>query len=120
LNRAPHVLIVDASAESREILRMLLQRQGATTLEAGRADQALQLADACTLDLIVLDADSDFTASGEAAAGLCAAAERNATPIVILGTLDRRSGTPYLGQTVAKPYHYGPLVRKIENLLAAV
>ena len=37
---APRVLIVDASRESREVLRLLLERRGATTIEADRPEQA--------------------------------------------------------------------------------
>ena len=40
---SPRVLIVDASRESREVLRMLLELRGATTIEADGPEQALQL-----------------------------------------------------------------------------
>jgi hypothetical protein len=49
---------------------------------------------------------------------LAAAAARNACPIVVLGTF-RRSASPFsAGQFVAKPYHYGALIRRIEELLS--
>ncbi len=59
MNHLPRVLIVDESAESREVLRTLLERHGATTIEADRPEQAVQLADSFRPDLIVLDAESD-------------------------------------------------------------
>jgi CheY-like chemotaxis protein len=114
----PCVLIVDRSAESRDILRTLLERRGAVTLEVEQAEQAVQMADRFRPNLIVMDADSDPSA-GAATDHLREVAGRTATPIVILGTLSRARVPIPPGQIVAKPYHYGPLLRKIDDLLAA-
>jgi CheY-like chemotaxis protein len=118
----PRVLIVDESPESRDVLRTLLERHGATTIEAPRPEQALALADQFRPHLILLDAESDHSASGAATNDLCVAATRLDTPIVILGTVRGSCGaerTPPTSQFVSKPYHYGQLIRKIESLLAA-
>jgi CheY-like chemotaxis protein len=113
------VLIVDRSTESRVVLRMLLERGGATTIEARRPEQAIPLTAMHRPSLIVLDADSDDSIDGRATADLWAAARSCQAPIVILGTAGRPLQSGQIGQFVAKPYHYGPLVRKIEELLAA-
>jgi DNA-binding response OmpR family regulator len=124
LNALPRVLIVDRSTESREVLRTLLELRGAATLEADHAEQGVRLADQFHPDLIVLDADSDHTA-GAATDNLRHLASRTDTPIVILGTLRKPQAhnSPGVhdspGEIVAKPYHYGPLIRKIDALLAA-
>jgi len=118
LRAVPCVLIVDRSAESREVLRTILESRGAATLEADRPEQAIPLADRFQPDLIVLDADSDQS-TGAATENLREVAGRTATPIVILGTLPRPHGEVPPGQIVAKPYHYGQLLRKIDDLLAA-
>jgi CheY-like chemotaxis protein len=119
VNLPPRVLIVDASRESREVLRMLLELRGATTIEADNPQQALQLAHAAQPDLILLDADSDSSVTGAPTHDLREAADRNNTPIVILGKLRRPQGQLEPGQFMTKPYHYGPLIRKIDGLLAA-
>lgn len=116
---SPRVLIVDASRESRDVLRMLLQLRGADTFEADDPQQALPLAQSIRPDLIVLDADSDPTTTGTPTNDLREAASRNNTPIVILGKLRRLHGQLPVGQIVTKPYHYGPLIRRIDSLLAA-
>ena len=116
---APRILIVDESADSREVLSMLLARHGATTIEARRPNQAIALADQEPVDLIVFDAESDRSDSGSGTDDLKAAASRNGTPIVILGTVRNRKKRPEEGQFLAKPYHYGQLINKIENLLDA-
>lgn len=116
---APRVLIVDESADSREVLSTLLARHGATTIEARRPQQAIELADLHQVDLIVFDAESDCTAAGTGIDDLKAAASRNGTPIVILGTVRGTKKRPTAGQFLAKPYHYGQLINKIEDLLAA-
>jgi len=116
---APRVLIVDELADSREVLSALLARHGATTIEARRPQQAIELAEQQHLDLIVFDAESDRTASGSDARDLKDAASRNGTPIVIVGTIRNAGDHLTFGQFVSKPYHYGQLLHKIEGLLAA-
>jgi CheY-like chemotaxis protein len=115
----PRVLIVDESTDSREVLRLLVERLGATTLLARRPEQALQIAQDNRVDLILLDADSDCTASGDAVSRLQVTATRNDTPIVILGSVCRSQSRYAAGQFVAKPYQYAELARKIDGVLAA-
>jgi hypothetical protein len=69
--------------------------------------------------LIVIDAESDYSAGGSDTANLHEVATRNGTPVVILGTVRPTGGLKAPGQFVAKPYHYGQLLRRIESLLAA-
>lgn len=116
---SPRVLIVDESADSREVLSMLLARSGATTICARQAKQAIELAGHEQLDLIVFDAETDRTESGSCVDDLKAVASRNGTPIVILGTVRSAKKRPTSAQFIAKPYHYGQLIHKIEDLLAA-
>jgi CheY-like chemotaxis protein len=115
----PRVLIVDRSAESREVLRTILELRGTTTIEADRPDEACRLAEEFRPDVIVLDADSDASASLEATNDLRETADRTDTPIVILGTLRRQNGELPVGQILAKPYQYSALIRRIDDLLAA-
>ncbi len=119
MNALPRVLIVDRCAESREVLRTILQSRGADTLEADRPEEACDLADEFRPDLIVFDVDSDHSAAHEATNHLRETAGRTDTPIVILGTLRRPCGKLRAGQVLAKPYHYGTLIRRIDDLLAA-
>jgi CheY-like chemotaxis protein len=113
------VLIVDRSAESRDVLRTLLERGGTTTIEARQPGQAVQLAHLHRPDLIVYDAESDHSESGAAGDTLQAVAAQTDTPILILGRVCPYAGPGRGRQFVSKPYHYGPLIRKIESLLAA-
>ncbi len=113
------VLIVDASRESREILRTLLGRQGAEIVETTQVQSARIIAERETLDLIVCDADGDRTPANSATRELARQASRNAIPIVVLGTVHRDLRPLSHGDVVAKPYHYAPLIRKIESLLGS-
>ena len=111
------VLIVDQSEETREVLQTVLRRRGMQTFSASAADDGLQLAKTHHPDLIVLDLDIEST-DGEDFSGRFAAQSADArTPMVILGTLRRPETSPPLGEFVSKPYHFRPLVRKIEELL---
>ena len=111
------VLIVDASRESRDILRTLLDRQGTEILETAQVGAATAIADREQPDLIVCDADSDQTPDNQATFELARQASRSAIPIVVLGTVQRDFGPQSGRNLVSKPYHYGPLLRKIESLL---
>ena len=113
----PRVLIVDASRESRDILRTLLTRQGTETLETSEVHAAGLIADRERPDLIVCDADGDPSPANAATQQLARQASRSDIPIVVLGTV-RRDFKPLLaGDLVTKPYHYAPLIRRIERLL---
>jgi two-component system, cell cycle response regulator DivK len=107
------VLIVDRSEDSREVLREALQRRGMRIFATGRPQRALELAREHRPDLIVLDMEID-PPGNDSSAGLLQQSEVQQTPVVILGTVRRRGGP---GEFIAKPYHYAPLIHKIEELL---
>jgi DNA-binding response OmpR family regulator len=112
------VLIVDESAECREVLRTALERSGAQTVEAVTAAEGLVAFRAEAPDLVILDLKEE-SADADSSTKLQLAAGQSATPIVILGTarLNRtlEGGVHY----VQKPYHFAPLIRRIEGLLSS-
>jgi CheY-like chemotaxis protein len=110
------VLVVDRSAETREVLRTALARRGAEVIEATRADEALALARKHQPSVIVLDLELAEAASEDVRTAL-GDPNSTAAPVVLLGTARRIKKDFPSGQFVAKPYDYGPLVRKIERLL---
>jgi CheY-like chemotaxis protein len=115
----PSVLSVDASQESREVLRVTLEHRRAKTIEADRPENAIPLAARLRPNLIIFDAESEQSRTGEPINDVRDVARRNDIPIVFLGKV-RQLGRPNPpDQFVAKPYHYGPLIRKINGLLVA-
>jgi DNA-binding response OmpR family regulator len=113
------VLIVDSSEETREVLRTALEQRGVRMLWASRAAQGLLLAQRHRPDVIVFDVESDHQSPPRQAGSLVDEAQAQATPLVLLGKIRRDQPLP-AGDVVPKPYHYGPLIRKIEVLLAGV
>lgn len=111
------VLIVDESADSREVLRTVLERRGMKILEASQAKEGLDMARRHQPDLIVLDLELE--ASPPEFPSELAAQSTHQTPLVMLGSARRRAGGPHVGEFMSKPYHYAPLVRRIEQLLEA-
>ena len=126
MNRQRSVLIVDRSEETREVLQTVLERRGVRTLAAGRAEQGLELARRHPPDLVVLDLEMDdmpaenFCGAGGSPAN-CGSSDTPAPQyqpqFVLLGSLRRQGNVLPGGEFVAKPYQYGPLIRKIEELL---
>lgn len=113
------VLIVDRSEETREVLKTALGRRGVRILEASRARRGLELARQHHPDVIVLDLEAAGSSPEEICTPFEEESEVQGTPLVVLGSLKRPTRRFPRGEIVAKPYHYAPLIRKIEELLDA-
>lgn len=120
LDRQRSVLVVDRSEETREVLQTVLERRGLRILAARGATAGLRLARQHRPDLIVLDLELDDSGPENLSARFADQSRSHRVGLLMLGGLggDRR-GLPD-GESVAKPYHYGPLLRKIEQLLGTV
>ena len=112
----PRVLIVDESEDSREALRAILSRRGVQILEAREGTAGLAIAREERPHVIVLDVDE--TAGDSAVCDeIAEQAKLDRSSLVLIGTTARPKGAA-LREIVSKPYHYAPLIRKIEELLA--
>ena len=87
------------------------------TFSAAQAPAGLELARMHHPDLIVLDLESDNSGGEDFSSRFAEQSPGSRTPLVMLGTLRREQTAPAGGEFVAKPYHFRPLVRKIEELL---
>jgi DNA-binding response OmpR family regulator len=121
LDQKPSVLIVDRSEETREVLETALNRRGVQTYTAKRASEGVELGRRHCPNLIVLDLEiddfNDDISLEHAKAPFWANLGDNNVPIILLGNL-RRNQPPIPGsEFVAKPYHFGPLIRRIEEIL---
>jgi two-component system cell cycle response regulator DivK len=113
----PRVLIVDSSAENREVLRTVLARRGLQIFEAGGADRGLELAREHQPDVIVLDLESEQAENSQVEDQFDAEARQQQSALVILGRA-RRASAAARAQVISKPYHFAPLVHTIEQLAA--
>ena len=124
------VLIVDRSEENREVLSTALERRGRRIFATGRARRGLELARRHRPDVIVLDLELEAASPEKVYARFARQSREQGTALVTLGRLRRDQSTnasrrcpvgaqaePADGEFVAKPYHYGPLIRRIEELL---
>jgi len=117
LSNEPSVLEVDRSGETREVLEAVLERRGMQVLGAGGPGRALAMARQHHPDLVVLDLEVDPPDEGRSAP-LRDQAEAEGRPVIILGHARREAPARPGEEFVAKPYHYGALIRKIEELLS--
>jgi DNA-binding response OmpR family regulator len=111
------VLVVDPLDETHEVLRAALGRRGVDVVATRDCAQGLALARLHRPHLIVVDSECD-TSAPALVARLSRESAAHPTPLLILGTAKRAASPPPACQFLAKPYHYGPLIRKIEELLA--
>ncbi len=112
------VLIVDAADETRVVLQTALERQGLKTRTASQANEGLALAKEHRPALIVLDLEIDGGPPDEIASRFARQSPAGETSLVLLGSARRPQSVPQ-GEYVAKPYHYAPLIRKIEEMLSS-
>ena len=110
------VLIVDQSDEMRQVLRAILEYRGWEIVEVRAAQQGLDLANACRPDVIVLDLETLQDAAATPNGENVPAWQATDAPLVFLGRMpcDCRSTQD---RCLTKPYHYGPLLRTIEEVL---
>jgi len=108
---------VDAAEETRDVLQTALERLGRKTLTASRADQGLALVREHRPELVVLDLEIEGDSSADLALRFAEQLPAEQTSLVLLGSV--RRPPPPTGEFVAKPYHYAPLIRKIEEILSA-
>jgi CheY-like chemotaxis protein len=117
LDSPQSVLIVDRSEETREVLRTALERRGVRTFTTGRGRQGLELARQHHPDLIVLDIEAECADRKNFAGALVEQSQKDHASLVVLGSIRRRQPGLAGEEFIAKPYHYGPLIRKIGELL---
>lgn len=116
-NASPsQVLIVDANADSAEVLHAVFQRKGIETISARQPQKGIQLARSYDPDVIVLDVESlngedistdDFLDSNK----------EQPARLLLLGNLRQQEKESGSDAILAKPYHFAALIRKIEGLL---
>jgi CheY-like chemotaxis protein len=109
------VLVVDPSAENREVLRTILKQRGLRFWEAEEAQAGVALAQEHHPDVIVLDLDAEDADSDHVQLDLRRELARENSSLIILGRLRRDSTLP-AQQILSKPFHFAPLVRSIERL----
>ncbi len=118
----PSVLIVDPSADNREVLRTALTRRGLRTIEADAPEQGLVLARIHRPDVIVLDADATAADDSHTNEQFAAEASDDRSQLIVLGKIPRHPALAAsqlaAGHLVSKPYHFAPLVHTIERLAA--
>jgi CheY-like chemotaxis protein len=112
------VLIVDALDETRVVLQTALERRGVRTMAASQAKLGLAMAQQHHPDLIVLDLEIDPCGLDEVAGSFAEQSRMDHGSLVLLGRVRREHPRPQ-GEYIAKPYHYAPLIRRIEEILSA-
>ena len=113
------VLIIDRSEDSRQVLKTALERRGFQTMESLTAGDGLEMVRMHHPELVVLDLEAIPANEPSVRVQLDLETEPSQTPIVILGNLRKNEVLPPHCLVVRKPYHYGPLIRKIEQMVTA-
>jgi twitching motility two-component system response regulator PilH len=116
--QSPSVLLVEPSAEAREVLTTILQLRGMRIIEAAEPRRGLQLAREEHPDVIVLDFDQPTVDDGLQNDFAKETRQPHAGLIVLGNSPPRRQAVS--DRFIAKPFHYGPLVQTIERMVSHV
>ena len=114
----PSVLIVDRSEDSRQVLRTVLERRGVQTWEAAEARRGVELARQHHPQVIVLDLEAGDADQEEIRDQYQAESTEHDVYLLVIGRSVSYERILPKDRILAKPYHYAPLVRTIEALLA--
>lgn len=111
----PTIVLVDSQDDLREVLRIVLERRGWRVWDARDARTAQQMVRQRRPQVAVFDVESAGDAPN--VAGLERIAGAQGTRLIILGHDPRF--LPQLPSTrvLAKPYHFRPLIRTIEDMV---
>ncbi|REJ65318.1 MAG: response regulator [Planctomycetota bacterium] len=121
------VLIVDPSSDSREVLRTALAHCGWKILEATHAQQGLDMLDQYHPRIVVLDVEPEREVAVEPQLleQISRRVDAAEGQLVVLGQVGRAAANiadttmpdAHGRQSFAKPYQYGAVIRKIEELV---
>ena len=113
------ILVVDDEADIRKIVRLLLQKNDFTVLEAANGAQALEVVNETDVDLIIMDIMMPKMSGVEATAEI---RKLSTAPVLFLTakSLDTDKELAYLSggdDYLVKPFSASELVLRVESLL---
>ncbi len=108
------VLIVDRSKDSRDVMKTVLERHGLEILEATELSAAVTAIQKFHPRVVVMDTESIDEPPSRLRQTLDHELADAHAQLVVLGNVAYRNRNQ--SHFVRKPYHYGPLIRTIEQL----
>ena len=116
-NGSSCVLVVEPNGESRDVLRTVLQRRGLQILEAADARQGLDLLKQHRPSVTVMDIDAAPADDQQIFDAFDSELHAHRTHLVLLANARRPPLNLPADRVLCKPYHFAPLIRKIETLI---
>ncbi len=118
---SPVVMLVEDFADTREMMRRVLERGGCRVLEAANGQEAIELAQRERLDLILMDLNMPVLDGFTAALRIREREETRGVPIVALTAYDTaefRAAARAVGcsEYVAKPVAFDQLIPLVTRL----
>ncbi|MEG2677740.1 MAG: response regulator transcription factor, partial [Oscillospiraceae bacterium] len=118
MNDKNKILIADDDPEIREVVRILLESEGFTVLEAVDGNQAVELADE-TCDLVILD----IMMPGMSGITACSKIRKKTTAPILMLTAKSQDSDKTVGFSagaddyLTKPFSYTELIVRVKAML---
>ncbi len=110
------VLIVDESEETRDVLSTALERKGVRAFTASVLRRGVAIAREHKPDLVIFDLDSVDESPEKALVSFVRAGRLDDSSIMAIGS-SKFEASIGEGEFISKPYHFAPLLQKIEQFL---
>ncbi|MBP5622730.1 MAG: hypothetical protein J6X44_12025 [Thermoguttaceae bacterium] len=110
------VLIIDESEETRDVLSTALERKGVRAFTASVLRRGAAIAREQKPDLVIFDLDSVNESPEEALVSFTRAGRLDEAFIMAIGS-SKFEASIGEGEFISKPYHFAPLLQKIEQFL---
>lgn len=112
------ILFADDDPEIREVVRILLESEGMTVVEAANGDQAVERMDD-TIDLVILD----VMMPGRSGVSACAEIRKQSTVPILFLTAKSQDSDKTVGFSaggddyLVKPFSYAELTARVKAML---
>jgi ActR/RegA family two-component response regulator len=119
LDQKPSVLVIDRSEETREVLQTALNLRGVRTFTAKHTAEGIELNYQYKPKVIIYDLDTENDYPEGVIPSFGAGCNDKNVHLILLGTFPGCRPLIPGSEFMSKPYHYGPLIRRIEQLVRA-
>lgn len=115
-NETKTVLIIDESEETRDVLATALERRGVRAFTASVPRRGAAIAREQKPDLVIFDVDSASSTPEQAIQKLTHDGNVENASILAIGSMKFEAPVGE-GEFISKPYHFAPLLKRIEEFL---
>jgi CheY-like chemotaxis protein len=120
MTATPQILIVENDGDLRTVVRMLLEREGYSVIDARGGTEALLLAEEHRFDLVIADLRMPIMSGHELARRLRSNVRTATVPVLfVTGDSNFEVAEAEANTLLRKPFEVDELIKRVASLIAA-